>query len=166
MNTQFPYAVLAIQAILAPAVMVSACGLLLLGLLNRYGVVMARVRALNEERRRLLRNGVAAAGTEAESERLGSVIRQVDDLVDRIRLLRNAVVSQIIGVGCFVLTSLLIGLRVAGPEILQRINPLPGFLLGMAVVFVGLTFEGLDVVRAYRTIRMEVDEEPHGEREG
>lgn len=166
MSTQFPYAVLAIQAILAPAVMVSACGLLLLGLLNRYGVVMARVRALNEERRRLLRNGVTTASPEAESERLGSVVRQVDDLVDRIRLLRNAVVSQIIGVGCFVLTSLLIGLRVAGPEILQRINPLPGFLLGMAVVFVGLTFEGLDVVRAYRTIRMEVGEVPHEEREG
>jgi hypothetical protein len=164
-STQFPYAVLAIQAILAPALMVSACGLLLLGLLNRYGVVMARVRALNEERRRLERNGATAAASGAESERHGSVVRQVKDLVDRVRLLRNAVVCQIIGVGCFVLTSLFIGLRVAGPEILQRLNPLPVFILGMAVVFVGVTFEGFDVVRAYRTIRMEVGEEPPAVRE-
>ena len=53
MTTNYGFAVQAIQAILAPAIMVSACGLLLLGLLNRYTVIMARIRALNDERRRL-----------------------------------------------------------------------------------------------------------------
>jgi hypothetical protein len=45
MTQEFSYAVTAIQAILAPAIMVSASGLLLLGLLNRYTVIF-RARAV------------------------------------------------------------------------------------------------------------------------
>jgi hypothetical protein len=158
-DVKYGYAVQAIQAILAPAIMVSACGLLLLGLLNRYTMIMSRIRALNEERRRLVRAttppGEAAA---AEVARLASVLRQLEDLVNRVRLLRNAVMCQVLAVGCFVLTSLLIGLRVAGPAWLALVHPLPVFVLGMVVLFAGVVFEGTDVIRAYRTIRLELDE--------
>jgi hypothetical protein len=157
MDTQFGFAVQAIQAILAPAIMVSACGLLLLGLLNRYTVIMSRIRALNEERRRLVRSTTPPAEAQpVEITRLASVIRQLDHLVDRVRLLRNAVMCQVVAVGCFVLSSLLIGLRVAGPEWLKLVHPLPVFVTGMAVLFAGVVFEGTDVLRAYRTIRLEV----------
>jgi len=157
MDTQFGFAVQAIQAILAPAIMVSACGLLLLGLLNRYTVIMSRIRALNEERRRLVHSTTPPAEAQpVEITRLASVIRQLDDLVDRVRLLRNAVMCQVVAVGCFVLSSLLIGLRVAGPEWLKLAHPLPVFVTGMAVLFAGVVFEGTDVLRAYRTIRLEV----------
>jgi hypothetical protein len=156
-DTQYGYAVQAIQAILAPALMVSACGLLLLGLLNRYTVIMSRIRALNEERRRLVRSTTPPAEAQpVEITRLASVIRQLDHLVDRVRLLRNAVMCQVVAVGCFVLSSLLIGLRVAGPEWLKLVHPLPVFVTGMAVLFAGVVFEGTDVLRAYRTIRLEV----------
>jgi hypothetical protein len=159
MDTQFGFAVQAIQAILAPAIMVSACGLLLLGLLNRYTVIMSRIRALNEERRLLLRSTAPPAEAQpVEIARLASVIRQLEDLVDRVRLLRNAVRCQVVAVGCFVLSSLLIGLRVAGPEWLKLVHPLPVFVIGMAVLFAGVVFEGTDVLRAYRTIRLEVGE--------
>jgi hypothetical protein len=159
MDTQFGFAVQAIQAILAPAIMVSACGLLLLGLLNRYTVIMSRIRALNEERRLLLRSTAPPAEAQpVEIARLASVIRQLEDLVDRVRLLRNAVMCQVVAVGCFVLSSLLIGLRVAGPEWLKLVHPLPVFVIGMAVLFAGVVFEGTDVLRAYRTIRLEVGE--------
>jgi hypothetical protein len=153
MSEQFGFAVQAIQAILAPALMVSACGLLLLGLLNRYQVVMNRIRVLNEERRKLKR---LESPTAIEAQRLRSVARQLDDLADRVRLLRNAVVCQIAAVGCFVVTSLLIGLPVAGPGWVT--HPLQVFLVGMAVVFAGLVFAALDVLRAYRTIRLELSE--------
>jgi len=157
MDTQFGFAVQAIQAILAPAIMVSASGLLLLGLLNRYTVIMSRIRALNEERRRLVRSTTPPAeALPVEITRLASVIRQLDDLVDRVRLMRNAVMCQVVAVGCFVLSSLLIGLRVAGPEWLKLVHPLPVFVTGMAVLFAGVVFEGTDVLRAYRTIRFEV----------
>jgi hypothetical protein len=159
MDTRFGFAVQAIQAIVAPAIMVSACGLLLLALLNRYTVIMSRVRVLSEERRRLVRATTPPAeAAPSEVARLASVLRQLEDLVDRVRLLRNAVMCQVIAVGCFVLTSLLIGLRVAGPEWLALAHPLPVFVVGMAVLFAGVVFEGTDVVRAYRTIRLEVGE--------
>jgi hypothetical protein len=162
LDTQFGFAVQAIQAILAPAIMVSACGLLLLGLLNRYTVIMSRIRALNEERRRLLRSTAPPAEAQpVEIARLASVIRQLEDLVDRVRLLRNAVMCQVVAVGCFVLSSLLIGLRVAGPEWLKLVHPLPVFVIGMAVLFAGVVCEGTDVLRAYRTIRLEVGEPFH-----
>jgi hypothetical protein len=158
-DTEFGYAVQAIQAILAPAIMVSACGLLLLGLLNRYTVIMSRIRVLNEERRRLVRATTPPAEAAAvEVARLASVMRQVEDLVERVRLLRNAVMCQVVAVGCFVLSSLLIGIRVAGPEWLALAHPLPVFVIGMAVLFAGVVFEGTDVIRAYRTIRLEVGE--------
>jgi Protein of unknown function (DUF2721) len=158
-NSEYGYAVQAIQAILAPAIMVSACGLLLLGLLNRYTVIMSRIRVLNEERRRLVRTATPPAEAAAtEVARLASVMRQLEDLVDRVRLLRNAVMCQVVSVGCFVLTSLLIGIRVAGPEWLAAAHPLAIFVIGMAVLFAGVVFEGTDVIRAYRTIRLELGE--------
>ena len=161
MNTRYGFAVQAIQAILAPAIMVSACGLLLLGLLNRYTVIMSRIRSLSEERRRLLRATTPPAEAQpVEVTRLASVLRQLEDLVDRVRLLRNAVMCQVAAVGCFVFTSLLLGLRVSGPEWAAVIHPLPVFVIGMGVLFAGVVFEGTDVVRAYRTIRLEVGDLP------
>jgi hypothetical protein len=41
-------AIEAIQAILAPALGISAVGLLLLGLYNRYSNIINRIRSLNE----------------------------------------------------------------------------------------------------------------------
>jgi hypothetical protein len=161
MDTRYGFAVQAIQAILAPAIMVSACGLLLLGLLNRYTVIMSRIRALSEERRRLLfATTPPAEARPLDVARLASVMRQLVDLVDRVRLLRNAVMCQVAAVGCFVLTSLLLGLRVSGPDWTRVIHPLPVFVVGMGVLFAGVVFEGTDVLRAYRTIRIEVGELP------
>ena len=44
-----------IQAMLAPGLMISACGLLVLGMNNKYSIVVNRIRLLNEERRKLKR---------------------------------------------------------------------------------------------------------------
>ncbi len=153
------FAIQAIQGILAPAIMVSACGLLLLGLLNRYATTMSRMRSLNDERRRLATSlAPPAEPVPAAVARLASVTRQLAELLDRVRLLRNAVLCQVAAVGCFVLTSLLLGLRVSGPELMLAIHPLPIFLLGMAVLFVGLVFEGTDVARAYKIIKLDIGE--------
>ena len=43
----------AIQLMLAPAVMINGCGLLLLSISNKFSSVVNRVRLLNEERRKL-----------------------------------------------------------------------------------------------------------------
>ncbi|HEX9739900.1 MAG TPA: DUF2721 domain-containing protein [Ignavibacteriaceae bacterium] len=43
-----------IQLMLAPGIMISACGLLLLGMNNKYSLVVNRIRILNEEKEDLL----------------------------------------------------------------------------------------------------------------
>ena len=40
--------VMLIQGMLAPGLMISACGLLLLGINNKYSLVVNRIRLLNE----------------------------------------------------------------------------------------------------------------------
>ena len=42
-----------IQGMLAPGLMISACGLLLLGMNNKYSLVVNRIRLLTEEKRRI-----------------------------------------------------------------------------------------------------------------
>ncbi len=42
------------QLKLAPGLMISACGLLLLGMNNKYSIVVNRIRVLNDEKRKLL----------------------------------------------------------------------------------------------------------------
>ena len=46
-----------IQGMLAPGLMISACGLLLLGMNNKYSLVVNRIRLLNEEKRKIFHHG-------------------------------------------------------------------------------------------------------------
>jgi len=93
---------LLIQSMVAPAVMISACGLLLLSLTNKLGRVIDRIRDLNTEDRN--------AGPDEDPVRRLSVRNQIDQLVERAVLLRRSCGLLFIGVTFFVVTSLCIGL--------------------------------------------------------
>ena len=54
-----------IQLMLAPGLMISACGLLLLGMNNKYSLIVNRIRLLNEERRKELVKLVRKFGEES-----------------------------------------------------------------------------------------------------
>ena len=78
----------AIQLILAPGVMINACGLLLLGINNKFTSVLNRIRALTEEKRKM---ALLAANREfhpLEDQRIESISRQIKDLLNRARLVR------------------------------------------------------------------------------
>lgn len=70
-----------IQLMLEPAVMISACGLLLLGMNNRYSLVVNRIRLLNEEKRRLLLKIGEKPPSLDENIRLESISKQISFLV-------------------------------------------------------------------------------------
>jgi len=78
-----------IQLILAPAVMINACGLLLLATSNKYSMVLNRIRLINDEKRKLMKK--AGEPTFEENLRLESVARQIEHLMVRARLVRNSV---------------------------------------------------------------------------
>ncbi|MDP2808218.1 MAG: DUF2721 domain-containing protein, partial [bacterium] len=78
-----------IQAMLAPGLMISACGLLVLGMNNKYSMVVNRIRLLNEERRH---DEAGEKGmSEKHRQRRDNIGAQLELLRVRIRLVRNSV---------------------------------------------------------------------------
>jgi hypothetical protein len=149
-------AVQIIQLMLAPGLMISACGLLLLSINNKYSTVVNRIRLLNEEKRKLM----AAIGlrelTTDDNVRLESIAIQIEDLVLRAKLVRNSVLADEIAIILFVLTSLLIG--VSSFLSLGKLNfPIIAvFLLGMLFVLIGTVYAGMETRKGYNIILYEV----------
>jgi len=154
-------AIQAIQAILAPALGISAVGLLLLSLLNRYSNIITRIRLLTEEKRKFIK--ILAEKEDGlpytDNIRYASIKRQADELLARSGLVRNAVLSLQASIGLFVLASLAIGLDLfAGSETLEG-TALIIFLAGMVGVFIGVVFSAIEVYRSFKIILIEVKAE-------
>ncbi len=145
-----------IQLMLAPGIMISACGLLLLSMNNKYSLVVNRIRILNEERRRFVNKAAEKAFSYEENVRLESISRQLSKLTLRVRLLRNAVLFYTIAVALFVITSLFIGMQYLGK--FQSLNFLITiiFLLGMISVLVGVIYAAYETIKGYQIIHLEV----------
>jgi hypothetical protein len=145
-----------IQLILAPGVMINACGLLLLGISNKFTSVLNRIRALAEEKRKLILNATEREFYPIENQRIESIARQLSGLLKRARLIRNAVFCYLLAVGLFVATSLCIGIEYFASALQLRYLILGAFLLGMIVVFVGVIFGVLDTMKGYNIVKFEV----------
>ncbi|HEX2866568.1 MAG TPA: DUF2721 domain-containing protein [Ignavibacteriales bacterium] len=145
-----------IQLMLAPAVMINACGLLILGINNKYSLVVNRIRLLNEEKRKLTLKAGGRDFTYEENIRLESLAHQLKDLVLRVRIVRNAVLSYTAGVALFVLTSLLIAIDFYSQgHNLQGII-IAAFVIGMLVVFTGVGFAFFETKKGYDIVQYEV----------
>ena len=142
-----------IQVMLAPGLMISACGLLLLGMNNKYSLVVNRIRLLNEERRRLRTEEEVKS---VKKKRHKSIELQINKLSYRILLVRNAVFSYSLAVAFFIISSLLIGYN--------QLNSLTGiswaviisFLAGMLFVFSGVVFAALEVWKGFKIVQIEI----------
>jgi hypothetical protein len=148
-----------IQLMLAPGIMISACGLLLLGMNNKYSLVVNRIRTLNEERRRALHKLGEQELSLQENVRFESITKQLERLTYRVGLVRNAVLSYTIAVALFVITSLLIGFSYLF-DITKMNSFITGiFLLGMVSVLVGVSFAAYETYKGYAIVKYEVESE-------
>src|ERR1035437_1645393 len=127
-----------IQLMLAPGIMISACGLLILGINNKYSLVVNRIRLLNEERRRILSKLGEKQANLDENVRLESISQQITALRFRVKLVRNSVLCYTIAVAIFVITSLSIGIEyyTGSQELTFWVTSI--FLLGMILVLFGV----------------------------
>lgn len=147
----------AIQLMLAPAVMISACGLLLLGINNKHSSITNRIRLLNEERRRFLFKMKDGKDLElVETIRLQSIAKQLGDMLYRLKLVRNVIVYFVIGIFLFILTSLIIGL-----EMFLKINEMEYmkvicFILGMISVAIAMIYSLTETLKGYKIVFLEV----------
>lgn len=110
-------AVQIIQLLVAPVVMVSACGLLCLALYNRLTAIVVRLRTITkEEVDTLTRLSLAGhqPGKISPEQRLRTRIvtldEQVDHVMRRARLIRRALVCLLVAILCMLLCSLALGL--------------------------------------------------------
>lgn len=153
-----PAATEAIQAILAPAVMVSASALFLLGLNARYASTLSRIRSLNDEKRRLK---ALQANPENKAfcdiERLLSVESQIHNLIRAAWSIQKSMLCHILAAIFFVLTSLTIGFNFFVPLGVFFQFSLYLFLIGMLLLLTGISFLGIAMFISYPVILMEVN---------
>lgn len=144
-----------IQGMLAPGLMISACGLLLLGMNNKYSLVVNRIRLLNEEKRKVFHQDQI---DENDSNRLSNIELQISHLIERISLVRNAVFSYSLAVALFIVSSVLIGITINKKTPAFDWLIVAFFYAGMFAVFMGVVFAAIEVWKGYRIVKIEISE--------
>lgn len=105
-------AVAVLTAMITPAVLISACGALILSTSTRLGRVVDRVRMLIERFEETMKTQ-QEEGIEMFEERRSYLFNQLDKLTTRSRLLQRSLRVFYIALGVFVGTSVAIGLVAA-----------------------------------------------------
>jgi hypothetical protein len=145
------------QLILAPAVMINACALIITGLLSHYAVINARLRDMNRERLAQLRLTDQGAATDAFTlERLGEIDAQLPQLLYRHRLIRDAVLFVYGGVFFFVASMLVTAVASAFNMTWVSVAALVVFLIGTALVLAGVFTVALEIRRSHLAVEFEI----------
>lgn len=153
-------AIQTIQAILAPAVMLTAVALLLLSLNSRHTALVSRIRSLDDEARVLRRKNRLP---QSDKVRLSNLKEQQGLLLPRVRYIRNGILCLSLSAIFFVLTSFWIGLGYFTiPVRVSQIMIHLTFITGMFLVLCGVIYLALEMYFSYRTILVEVEEQPLG----
>jgi len=145
-----------IQAMLAPGIMISACGLLLLGMNNKYSLVVSRIRALADEKRKLITPPKHGNLNAVEVNRLNNINLEIELFAFRVVLVKKAVTSYYIAVAFFILSSLLIGLNFVIEMKVTYIIALISFLSGMISVVIGVYYAALEIRKGLEIVKIEI----------
>lgn len=148
-------AVAVLTAMITPAVLISACGSMILSTSTRLGRVVDRVRALSDKLEEL----AAKSGSEARdtTERQGIIFAQLDKLTSRARILQRAMVSFYLCLGMFVATSVAIGIVAISENARYTIVPVILGLIGACFLFYGSILLIFEARLALSTIHAEMD---------
>jgi hypothetical protein len=145
-------AVAVLTAMITPAVLISACGSMILSTSHRLGRVVDRVRALSDKLEEL-----AEKRATETTERQAIIFAQLDKLTSRARILQRSMVTFYLALGLFVATSVAIGVvAIAGNP---RYNLLPVIvgLVGACFLFYGSILLIFEARLALSTIHAEMD---------
>lgn len=143
-----------VQTALIPMVTVSANGLLILGIQNRYGRIIDRIRQFDAEMRAMKSKDRTST---ADKIRVESVRRQKPILLERGRLVRNSLFCFLLSILLAVLTSASIFIeKVAGFGTAYLTFGL--FSISMLSMMVALFFASREMAISYTTL-VEVEAE-------
>jgi len=146
-------AVAVLTAMITPAVLISACGSMILSTSSRLGRVVDRVRALSDKLEELARQNSAET-----KERQGVIYAQLDKLTSRARILQRSMVAFYLATGMFVATSVAIGVVAVIPSTpLYNYVPVIVGLLGACCLFYGSILLIFEARLALSTVHAEMD---------
>ena len=145
-------AVAVLTAMITPAVLISACGSMILSTSSRLGRVVDRVRHLLDKLEELAQTRIE------DKERQGVIFAQLDKLTSRARILQRAMVVFYLATGMFVATSVAIGIVAVIPNS-PRYNLVPVIvgLGGACFLFYGSMLLIFEARLALSTIHAEMD---------
>lgn len=142
-----------LTAMITPAVLISACGTMILSTSARLGRVVDRVRALSDK---LEEFAHIEGDVELLDERRAVIFLQLDRLTSRARILQRAMTTFYVALGIFVSTSVAIGI-VAVTSTRHSWIPVVVALLGAACLFYGSMLLIFEARLALSTIHIEMD---------
>jgi hypothetical protein len=145
-------AVAVLTAMITPAVLISACGSMILSTSSRLGRVVDRVRALSDKLEEL-----AERHAEETSEREAIIFAQLDKLTSRARILQRSMVAFYLCLGMFVATSVAIGVVAILGNTRYTIVPVILGLVGACFLFYGSMLLIFEARLALSTIHAEMD---------
>lgn len=143
-----------IQSILAPVVMVTACAIIVGGIMSHYQAVNDRLRTLARERLDLLREPSEADPIKAE--RLSEIDHMAPELVHRHRLIRDAILATYGAMFMFVACMLAISVAIMSGSVAAAVAVLVLFLIGLVALLVGLMISALEIRVSHRALDFEV----------
>jgi len=147
-----------IQFILAPAIMISACAIILGGLLGRYAAVNDRLRVLAHERFDLIRAVQKGEVDALTPERIREIDAQLPDLLRRHKLDHNTILTLYCAMLTFILTMLVIALALQIDAVWASLTALVIFLIGTGILAFSIALTIMEVSTSQRSIIYEVKE--------
>ena len=148
----------AIQLIVAPVVMVSACAILSAGLLSRYSAVNDRLRLMGRERLELLAAAKPGAtiAFDLVTERLAEIDTQIPLLLSRHRAIQDSVFA-LYGAAALFLADMF---AIAGAALLNAdslaIIAFVIFLLGVGTLLISLLITVREISMSHQALYYEV----------
>ncbi len=136
-----------IKGMLAPGLMISACGLLLLGMNNKYSLVVNRIRTLNYEFRALDSDNLS---------RKESILTQLPLLIQRMKLIRNAVWLYTIAIALYIFSIFSIGFFfLSGKTLTLSILSFSFFILALIALLWGIIHAAKEVRLGFNILKIE-----------
>jgi Protein of unknown function (DUF2721) len=147
-------AIAVLTAMITPAVLISACGSMILSTSGRLGRVVDRVRALSD---RVEEMAERPGDTEVARERQAAIFLQLDKLTSRARILQRSMVTFYVALGLFVATSVAIGAVGIAGHPRYYVVPVAIGMLGACFLFYGSILLIFEARLALSTVHAEMD---------
>jgi hypothetical protein len=144
-----------IQLIIAPAVMVTACGVLLTGMIGHYEAINDRIRSLAAERLDLALLVPFAGHEHRAEERLGEIDHQLPMLLHRHQQVHNAILLSYGAVTVLVASMFVIAAAALAHSSILGTVALFVLLGGTAALLAGGWFMATEIRRSHTSVAFE-----------